>query len=857
MSTANITRDEAIKRSAGLSVESYHVTLDLRGAQDQMRGTFGVHDVVVVDATIDHAHLDFLDGTVHRVMVNGEWQRPDYDGARFSVALEQGRNVIEIDAEASYSRSGQGMHRFVDPLDGQTYLYTHFEPADARRVFPNFEQPDLKAVHNITVLAPEGWLVRSNQPRIAGGTVKPEPGEEGLPMATRHAFGPTPPLSTYLTCVIAGPWHEVTDSWQSGDGLEVPLGHFCRQSLVEHFDHERILTVTKQGLDFFHQHFGFPYPWGKYDQVFVPEYNLGAMENPGLVTFTEHYLFRSAASRTQYQGRANTILHEMAHMWFGDLVTPQWWDDLWLKESFAEFMGGHVSVEATEFQDAWVALAGRRKAWAYNQDQLPTTHPIVADIPDIEAARQNFDGITYAKGAAVLKQLVSHVGVEDFFAGSRVYFAKHAYGSARLDDLLDALHEVSGRDLQDWSRRWLQTAGPDTLSPVIECADGRITRLGIRQHSVDARDGSFVGRPHTLVVGLYVMQGGALVRRDRFQVELDGSELTWIPQATGLPEADLVLVNDEDLTYAKTELDERSLATVAQSLSTLDDALARALVWSSLWNLTRDAQLRVESYVEAVRAHGLIESDDATMVTLLDNARFAINNFVPNDLGAHLNERSTRALWDALQTAAPGSDAQLAMARAVAAMAGRVPAMTGPLQGLLDGSSVPAGLEVGAELRWELANALAALGAWGEDELDAELTRDPGKDGVTARLRALAARPDSAVKAQVWQQLHEPGALSNDHMDALIAGFTTAGQEALVAPITRGYFDDLLDVWRSHSIELATRLVAGLFPRTDEAPEQAQTWLQENPEAPGALRRLVLECTDGALRARRAREFNA
>ncbi|WP_420174300.1 aminopeptidase N [Luteococcus sp. OSA5] len=851
MSIGNISRDEAVTRSAGLSLHSYQTTVDLRGATDPERSTFDVQCTITLDARIESTTIDFLDGAVHQVAVNGKPQQVDYDGARFAVALTPGRNVVEVQAEARYSRSGQGMHRFVDPIDGQTYLYTQYEPADARRVFPNFEQPDLKAAHHITVLAPAGWQVRSNQPLA---TPAPEPLDDG---GERHRFGPTPPLSTFITCIVAGPWHEVSDSWDSGDGLQIPLGVLCRQSLVPHLDHERILQVTKQGLGFFHEHFQYPYPWGKYDQIFVPEYNLGAMENPGLVTFTEHYLFRSAATRAQYQGRANTILHEMAHMWFGDLVTPQWWDDLWLKESFAEFMGAHVSQQATEFTDAWVAFAGRRKAWAYNQDQLPTTHPIVADIPDVEAAKQNFDGITYAKGAAVLKQLVAHVGVEDFFAGSRAYFKAHAFGAARLAHLLEALQEASGRDLEQWSERWLQTAGPDTLTPVVECADGRITRLGIRQVSLDARTGEHVGRPHTLAVGLYRREGERLVRSQLIDVELDGREVTWLEGAVGLDQPDLVVVNDGDLTYAKTELDERSLATVRESLGSLEDPLTRALVWAALWNQTRDARLRVDDFVQIVLTHATREPDVATLATQLSCATVAINRYLPQPKRAELARTFGEGLWQALQEAEAGSDAQLALARAVAEIAVRVPELAERVQGLLDGSQLPQGLEVGSELRWSLATALAALGRWQEPELDAELARDPGKDGITARMAALAARPDPQVKAQTWQQLHQPGALSNDHMDAMIAGLTTAGQEELVEPVSADYFDGLLQVWRSHSIELAQRLVGGLFPSDAGAAQRAQEWLTAHPEAPGALRRLVLEGADAAQRAQRAQQFNA
>ncbi len=854
VSTGNISRAEARVRSTGITVESYHSTIDVRRATDQSHDTFGVHCVIVLDTSLDSTTLDFLDAIVHRVVVNGEVQAVDYDGARFPVQLTPGRNVVEVSAAGRYSRSGQGLHRFLDPVDKQTYLYTQYEPADARRVFPNFEQPDLKAVHHITVLAPEGWQVRSNQPRVAGGPIK---GDDDQFDGVRHAFGPTPPLSTYLTCIIAGPWHEQTSSWTSDDGLEVPLGALCRQSLAPHFDAEKIFEVTRQGMDFYHRAFGFPYPWGKYDQVFVPEYNLGAMENPGLVTFTEAYIHRSTATRAQYQGRANTILHEMAHMWFGDLVTPQWWDDLWLKESFAEFMGAHVCVQATEFTDAWVAFAGRRKAWAYAQDQLPTTHPIVADIADVEAAKQNFDGITYAKGAAVLKQLVAHVGVDAFFAGARAYFQQHAFSSATLADLLASLQEASGRDLDEWAACWLQTAGPDTLTPVIETADGRITRLAIRQESLDARDGTVVGRPHTLAVGLYRVVDGMLRRTDRLEVDLAGGPSTDLPQAVGLSAPDLVLVNDEDLTYAKVVLDPASLETVRAHLSGVDDALARALVWAALWNMTRDAVLPARDYLAIAMDHALAETDAATLTDVLARVDSCLNLYLPPEAREEAAGPVAERIWQELVAARPGSDAQVVLARSIARLGLRVDILSPRITTLLDGSLVLDGLELGPELRWMFARALTAQQIWGMAELDEELRRDPSADGVTARLEALASRPSAEVKAQVWQDLHTPDALSNDHVDALVSGFGTPGQEELAAPAAGGYFEGLTEVWQQHSIEIAQRLVGGLFPKTADGREGAQRWLDQTDDAPAALRRMVVEGADDAARIQRVLAFNS
>ena len=457
--STNLTHAECRARAAAVTVATYRIELDLRRAADPDVATFPSRSTVAFTATDGPTWIDLIADRVSAARLDGrELDVGGYDGARLPVPATAGVHELVVEADCRYSRSGEGLHRFVDPEDGATYLYTHFEPTDARRVFANFEQPDLKARFTFVVTAPDGWQVVSGQPEASrsAGTV---------------TFAPSPPQSSYLTALAAGPYHRVTDVWR-----DVPLGVLCRASMAGHLDADEIVTVTRQGLEFYDRAFGHPYPWGKYDSIFVPEYNIGAMENPGLVTFTEGFIHRGAATRADRARRAEVILHEMAHMWFGDLVTPRWWDGTWLKESFADLMGYHATATATEFDGAWVTFAARRKAWAYRADQLPTTHPIVAVVDDLEAARQNFDGITYAKGASVLKQLMAYVGEAEFFAGARDYFARHAYGSTELADLLVCLERSSGRDLRTWSRVWLETAGISRLDPVVETGpDGTLT----------------------------------------------------------------------------------------------------------------------------------------------------------------------------------------------------------------------------------------------------------------------------------------------------------------------------------------------------------------------------------------------
>ncbi|MDD9208062.1 aminopeptidase N [Georgenia sp. 10Sc9-8] len=849
MSTANLSRTEARRRSASVQVRDHRVELDLSAATDPGRGTFRTTTTVRFAATEPETFLDFLGPRVHAVTVNGEPREVDVDGGRIHLAGLAAENEVRVEAEAAYSRTGEGLHRFVDPADGATYLYTQQEPADARRVFAGFDQPDLKARFTFVVTAPAGWHVLSNQP-----VTTTELGPHGT---ARWAFAATPPLSTYLTAVVAGPYHRVTGEWRAaGDAagaapLVVPLGVWCRASLAEHLDAEEVLTITRQGLDFFREHVAFPYPWGTYDQVFVPEYNLGAMENPGCVTLTESYVFRSAATRAQHQARATTVLHEMAHMWFGDLVTPRWWDDLWLKESFADYLGTHAVVAATQFTDAWAAFASRRKAWAYAQDQLPTTHPVVADIPDVEAAKQNFDGVTYAKGAAVLKQLVAYVGEKAFFAGAQRYFARHAYGSTTLPDLLTELEGASGRDLGEWTRLWLHTSGPATLRARATLdEDDRLVRLEVHQDSRDPVTGAEVLRPHRLAVGLYHLTRGGLARSERVELDLTGRSVD-VPGVAGLPAPDLVLVNDGDLTYGKVRLDDRSVATVREHLSALGDPLARAVVWSALWNSARDAVLPAADYLEAVLRHGPGESDTAVLQGLTANARTAVEHYLPPADRTAGRARWFDGAWHRLLEAPAGSDAQLVWARAVTGSGAAVPEAAGRLRALLE-AEVP-DLPMGPELRWATWQALAALGVASVGELDAELARDRTGEGVTQHLRALTSRPDPAVRARAWEALIHRTDLTNDQVDATIAGFTAPPRPR--QGYAEAYFAVLRRLWQERSIEIASRLVRGLYPgqqdaaagrRTDGHPvvRRTEEWLAGNEDAPAALRRLVIEQGD-------------
>ncbi|MDH6125136.1 aminopeptidase N [Kitasatospora sp. GP82] len=843
----NLSREEAQQRAGILSVDSYRVHLDVTSAVDPTAATFRSTTTISFRSSAPGAatFVDLLAPAVRSVTLNGRALDPAtaFDGARVAVDGLAEQNVLVIEADCAYSRTGEGLHRFVDPVDGETYLYTHFEPADARRVFANFEQPDLKAPFSFTVTAPAAWDVYNN-------AVHEDVTAEGGARVWR--FAPTKPISTYLTAVVAGPYHVERDHYSrklaDGSTLEIPLAATCRKSLARYFDADEIFTVTKQGLDFFHQEFDFPYPFGKYDQCFVPEYNIGAMENPGCVTFREEFVFRSKVTEAAYEGRANVILHEMAHMWFGDLVTMRWWDDLWLKESFADFMGSFSQVEATRYRSAWTTFANRRKAWAYRQDQFPTTHPITADIRDLEDAKLNFDGITYAKGASVLKQLVAYVGRDAFFEGARQYFKRHAYGNTVLGDLLGVLERTSGRDLTAWSAAWLQTAGVNSLTPQLTTdAEGRITEFAV------AQDGA-TPRPHRVAIGLYDRDpAGALTRTHRVELDVHGAR-TVVSELAGLPRPALVLLNDDDLTYCKIRFDDRSLETLRSGLGEITDDLSRALAWSAVWNLTRDALMPTRDYLALVLRFAGQESDIGVLQSLHQQAKTALDVYADPSWRAEGARLLAEGALRELRAAAPGSDHQLAWARFLAQTAGTDEHLQ-LLRGLLNGSARIDGLEVDQDLRWSLWLALASNGAANADELNAELTADNTASGKQHLTACLAALPTAEAKAAAWSAVIDSDELPNALVEAQISGFNQPGQRELTAGYTDRYFGLLEDIWAQRSIEIAMRIVGGFFPRyqTDEQTlADADAWLTGHPSAAPALRRLVLECRDDLARALRA-----
>ncbi|MFF9805978.1 aminopeptidase N [Streptomyces coeruleorubidus] len=854
MPGTNLTREEAQQRAKLLAVDSYEIELDLSGAQEG--GTYRSVTTVRFDVSENGADsfIDLVAPAVHEVTLNGDSLDPAEVFADSRIALHgllEGRNILRVVAECAYTNTGEGLHRFVDPVDDQAYLYTQFEVPDARRVFASFEQPDLKATFQFTVKAPEGWTVVSNSPT-------PEPQD------SVWVFEPTPRISTYITALIVGPYHSVHSVYEK-DGQSVPLGIYCRPSLAEYLDSDAIFEVTRQGFEWFQEKFDYAYPFKKYDQLFVPEFNAGAMENAGAVTIRDQYVFRSKVTDAAYEVRAETILHELAHMWFGDLVTMEWWNDLWLNESFATYTSIACQAHApgSRWPHAWTTFANSMKTWAYRQDQLPSTHPIMAEIRDLDDVLVNFDGITYAKGASVLKQLVAYVGMDEFFRGVQAYFKRHAYGNTRLSDLLGALEETSGRDLKTWSEKWLQAAGINILRPEIETdADGVVTSFAIRQEAPAlpaGAKGEPMLRPHRIAVGLYELDedSGKLVRDERIELDVDG-ELTAVPQLVGKRRPAVILLNDDDLSYAKVRLDEQSLAFVTEHLGDFESSLPRALCWASAWDMTRDAELPARDYLSLVLSGIGKESDIGVVQSLHRQVKLAVDLYADPAAREALLARWTDATLAHLRAAAPGSDHQLAWARAFAATA-RTPEQLDLLDALLEGSQTIEGLVVDTELRWAFVERLAAVGRFDETEIAGEYDRDRTAAGERHAATARAARPTPEAKAEAWASVVDSDKLPNAVQEAVIAGFVQTDQRDLLAPYADRYFEVVKDIWESRSHEMAQQIAVGLYPTVQvsrETLDKTDAWLT-SAEPNAALRRLVSESRAGVERALRAQAADA
>jgi aminopeptidase N len=721
------------------------------------------------------------------------------------------------------------------------YTYTKFEPAYARTVYANFEQPDLKAPFTIHVRVPAHWTVLSNQP-----VSRTEAGQDTV---SWH-FEPTPPLSTYLFAVVAGEYTVVRGTHTTPRGQVIPLGLACRQSLAEFLDADEIWATTRLGLDYYTGLFERDYPFAKYDQAFVPEFSAGATESAACVIWTDAALFRSRVTDAMHELRASIVLHEMAHMWFGDLVTMQWWDDLWLNESFAEFCAALSSSEATRFTDAWATFCLGRKAWGYQQDQLPSTHPVAADVPTLSQAIANFDGISYAKGASVLRQLVARVGRENFFTGIRAYFAEHGWHNATLADLLVALEASSGLALEDWAQAWLKTTGPNTLRPAVELDEaGSFRSFEVVQ---DPAGPDQTLRPHRIRIGLYRLADGQLGRTRQVLADIAGAR-TAVAELTGVDQPDLVLLNDGDLTYALLRFDQRSIATLTTSIGLMPDALSRAVCWSSVIDMVRQAELAVPDFVAMVTAGLGAEPSVAAVQILLEATQAAIGQLADPAWVADGRSRLGETAAALLVAAEPGSDHQLAFAQLLCWTASSATQLD-LLTGLLAGERTLPGLTVDADLRWAILRRLAAVGRAGPEMIDAELARDDTDAGARHAAACRAARPDPEAKAEAWRLLTETE-LPVDSVLEIAGAFYQPEQADLLAPYAARYLQILPAMWSARGGHLRVRLGEALFPRTAASPEllaQIDAFLAGGGHDPGLVRVLVerRDLVERALRSR-------
>lgn len=843
----NLTRIEAQERRAVVDTHSYEVALDLtKGAE-----VFASRTVVRFSATAGaDTFIDLIARDIREITLNGRAIDPATAFADSRIALTglEAENELVVDADCLYTNTGEGLHRFVDPVDGEVYLYSQFEVPDSRRMFAVFEQPDLKATFQFTVTAPAAWRVVSNSPT-------PEPQPQGEGTAT-WAFAATPRISSYITALIAGPYEATFSELTSSSGRVIPLGVYGRKSLWQYLDANYIFEKTRQGFTYFEDKFDYAYPFEKYDQLFVPEFNAGAMENAGAVTFTETYVFRSKVTDAVKERRVVTILHELAHMWFGDLVTMKWWNDLWLNESFAEWASTIATAEATEWTEAWTTFNAMEKTWAYRQDQLPSTHPVVAQINDLEDVQVNFDGITYAKGGSVLKQLAAWVGIEQFFAGVAAYFKKHEWSNTELSDLLSELETTSGRELSSWSKKWLETAGVNTLSPEIATdVDGAISRFAIVQTA--PADYPTI-RPHRLGVGFYSLENDALVRVHHVELDVDG-DLTEVPELKGVQRPDLVLLNDEDLAYAKIRLDERSLQTAIGHLAKISDPLARSLVWGAAWDQTRDAEASASDYVDLVLRNIGSETESTTVRTTLAQLQLAANAYVAPEKRDATRQKVADALWTLAEGAEAGSDSQLQFVTAFASAAA-TPAQWEKVRQVRDGEVSFDGLEIDTDLSWQLLVSLAAGGVVTVADVDTALAADNTAKGGEFAAQAKAALPSAEAKAAAWSSLVDNDDLPNTIVRSAALGFTHPAGRDLLSAYVEPYFASLLPLWESRSYKIAEYLIFGLYPAplaNLELRDATRRWLEAHADAAPALRRLVAENLAGVERALSVQERDA
>lgn len=867
MPGSNLTRVEAEERKAIVEYPiHYEVALDLtRGAKD-----FASHTSITFEAQEGaNTFLDLIATDVQSVVLNGEELdvAQVFDDNRIALRNLRAHNEVIVSAMCQYSTTGEGLHRSVDPSDGNVYLYSQFEVPDARRVYAVFDQPDLKATFDFSVVVPQSWIATSNMPvaleeAVEGmtdeGTMEQKPAEG----KKRVTFETTPTMSSYLTAICAGPYAQWHTTYENEDGRTVPMAQYCRQALKDDFakDVDYLFDITKKGFAFYAKTWGVPYPYAKYDQIYVPEYNAGAMENIGMVTIRDSYVFSSKVTDALAERRVVTVLHELAHMWFGDYVTMKWWNDLWLNESFAEFTSTLATAEATDWTDAWATFCSGEKSWALNQDQLSTTHPIVAPINDLNDTYVNFDGITYAKGASVLRQLVAYVGRDKFFDGIHQYLDHHAYGNATLNDLLTELESTSGRDLKKWSEQWLQESGINTMTTELEADDDNtISKLALVQSAPQEHN---VLRDHRLALGFYNEdpQSGKIVRTDRIELDVRG-EKTVVQEAQGKTRPQMLLVNDDDLTYTKLRFDDESLAFALDNLYRFDDALARAVIWLSLWDMTRDGELAADDFIDSTLQLLSTETESTTFRYALSCLSTTVWHYTaPNKRDAIANDTASK-LMELARNAKPGSDAQFQLVSSYLSYGVEGDStFADTVRGLLDGSYVLEGLELDNNFRWSLVHALSTVNAIDEAQIDEELKKRETTENREFALGARAAKGTSQAKDWAFDQALHNAQLTNSQLENVALGFSGTPKRELADKYVDLYFDEIDWIWKNKTFHMAETLIETLYPKyADPAKlvEAGNNWLAAHEDADNALKRMVRGNVESSQRTAMVSDFNA
>ncbi|GAA4407506.1 aminopeptidase N [Fodinibacter luteus] len=808
----SLTRAEATARAALLTVDAMEVDLDLDrgpevfGSRTTIR--FTCHDPG------GRTFVDLRPRALHAVSLNGAALDPaSLAEGRLVLTGLAAQNVLEVEATMGFSHDGQGLHRSTDPADDEDYVYGHLFLDAAPTVFACFDQPDLKAPYTVAVTAPEGWTVLGN-----GGATVTAPG--------RTELATTPPLATYFVTVCAGPWASVRDEH---DGI--PLGIHARRSLGTHLREQagHVLETTRACFDHYHRLFGIRYPFGEYHQVFVPEFNAGAMENPGCVTFRDTMVFRGAATPDQVLQRSNTIAHEMAHMWFGDLVTMRWWDDLWLNESFAEYMAYRAVTEVTEFADAWVEFGVVSKMWGYAAERAPSTHPVAGSpAPDALSALGNFDGISYAKGASVLRQLIAHVGDEAFTAGVTEYLRSHAFGNGELAEFRAAMEVASGRSLAAWSAAWLETAGADRLA----VEHGVLLRTPPADHPAD--------RPHTLDVAAFA--GGRELARVDVVAECDR---TPVPGLDAVPPGAIVVPNASDLTWAEVSLDAATTDALVEGLADVPDADARAVVWVALLGAVHRAEVDPRTALAVFAAAWPRETSSAVLSRV---ALLVTTQVVPLFLPPAEQEPALARVADAAdELLARAAGIRGDAGSALAVLAARVWARTGSdtdrLRRWAAGDGIPDVLEGDDDFRWGVLRRLATLGRLADDEIEAAEAADRSLAGSLAALGVRAVRPTSAAKEWAWGRLRDDTELSNHAALAVGGGFWVAPDPELVRPYVDRVGDLLVGMSARMGDDALSRVVTAMHPTrlVEEATATASGAILARADLTPGVRRAVVD----------------